>query len=242
MNTARQRQIYELLMTPIYCDKKENVVRRDGGRILTGQTYCRTADEDMSDFAIGFYEILYRNLLNGKKVLDEDGHLTDHDFAGDTMNSFNSIANRTPNAGAKSSQRTPMETWPPYLQEYCQSYHCLANFWLLPMELGRTTVTKLNPFDSMDLFLERWAEDFSGFSKKYPAYLKGIGGMEDFCSVHFLNNGRDASEVKRMYEEGFSELLVRNAMTDIRARAEKISRSEYSDDLWNYFHGLRLIH
>ena len=104
----------------------------------------------MSDFTVGFYEIVYKDLLKCMTLLNGKGELYNAQFAGDTMNSFNTIANFTINAGKSMAKRTPLEEWPEYLKDYRIRYHCLANFWILPMDIGRTS-RKLNKYDSMCL-------------------------------------------------------------------------------------------
>ena len=60
----------------------------------------------MSDFAIGFYSILYKGPLNNNPILDKKTNkLVNNNFAGDTMNSFNSIANCIPESGKKVENR-----------------------------------------------------------------------------------------------------------------------------------------
>ena len=114
----------------IQCNKKEyKTIKRskcqDRDVIKTSQKYIRKNDPDMSDFAIGFYEIIYKDILNGKTILDEKGYLQNKElFAGDTMNSFRTIKRRNPKENI--------------LKKYEYQYHCLANFWLIPMEMGRT--------------------------------------------------------------------------------------------------------
>lgn len=130
MNKAKQ--IRELLLIPISCDKKINGISRKDNRILSGQKYYSSADEDMSDFAIGFYEIIYRDILGNIPILDFRGALHNNEFAGDTMNSFNTIANVTHGAGKSRLQRTPIIEWHEYLREYHMRYHSLQIFGLFP--------------------------------------------------------------------------------------------------------------
>ena len=92
----KEDQIHEILFMPIYCDKKHDKISCEDNKIKTGQKYSSTADEDMSDFAIGFYEIVYKDILNSKPLLEHNGSLCNNEYAGDTMNSFNTIANITP--------------------------------------------------------------------------------------------------------------------------------------------------
>lgn len=92
LDESDRNWLRKILLTPIKCegskvleiDDKHNV-------ILTSDTrYCyQNGDPDMSDLAIVFYKILY-----GKEMLKSDGDFRCHEFAGDTMNSFNSVANQ----------------------------------------------------------------------------------------------------------------------------------------------------
>ncbi|MCI7304021.1 MAG: hypothetical protein MR704_20145 [Clostridia bacterium] len=233
----KQKQVHDILVTSISCNKNYSEIVYEQGKILTGQKYYGAADEDMSDFAVGFYEIIYQDILD-QTILDEKGKFVNKEFAGDTMNSFASIANITSNAGKTNRSRTPKSKWPIYLQNYYETYHCLANFWLLPMNIGRTS-KKLNYYDSMDLFLNRLKQDYSTLSD-YKDYFEKISTFEDYCQKHFVKTGRGKSEILKNYQEGDSENLVKYAMKDIEERASSISISKYADDLWAYFHKLNL--
>lgn len=96
MNEIEEKNIVkQILLTPIKCSKRYKCVQMVDGEIRSPQKYYCTADCDMSDFAVGFYEIIYRdNLLNeNKNILAEYGRFKNKELAGDTINSFNSLAN-----------------------------------------------------------------------------------------------------------------------------------------------------
>ena len=154
-----QEQVYKALMMPIVCDKHGGFGEKRKTEINVGENIIKTTqtywpeyvekrtkklfrykflpDCDMSDFACEFYEIIYRDIFNGLKVVsDTDGNVINKQFAGDTMTTVSLLPKLT------------------------NQYHCLANFWLLPMELGRTSQTKWcktfkdsNVKDFMDRFL-----------------------------------------------------------------------------------------
>lgn len=127
----KQNDARKILLTPIEFGEE---ISFENNRIFTKQTYSGSLDPDMSDLAVGFYGIIY-----GLKILTDSGKLLKKDFAGDTMCFFNTVANRIPEAGRLKKQRTSIENWPAYLQDYYK-YRCLANFWVLPMEVGRTKI------------------------------------------------------------------------------------------------------
>lgn len=152
MDDVKRRQIVEVLLCPIesvkYSGGKIKIWREDNV-IKSTQTYYPykswngkkrqiSLDEDMSDFAVGFYEIIYKSILCGTSIINKDNDgFVDNRFAGDTMNSFETIANLFPEAGNCKKNRTASSLWPEVLQHYKKQYHCLANFWLLPIKIGR---------------------------------------------------------------------------------------------------------
>ena len=180
MEIVQKQQIYELLLMPIVCDdrNRKNLERIDDV-VYTGQKYASTyVDEDMSDYAVGFYEILYKNLLENQSMLNGKGNIIDWEFAGDTMNSFETTANKTPGAGKMRAERTPESEWPDFLRIYKRRYHSLANFWILPVETGRSLNGELNKarraWDYMDRYLTVLREEvkFNGKGRKYHTVLQ----------------------------------------------------------------------
>lgn len=156
----KQEKVEKILLTPIICDKKRNKVVIEDGIIYTGQAYYSKADEDMSNFAVGFYNILYSECLPKDGLLSPKGKLNNCCYAGDTMNSFNSIAKLVDDKTTKG--RGSIDILPDdlkFLKEYYGRYHCLANFWILPACIGRHSA-KMNRYDSMDIFLNILKDDY----------------------------------------------------------------------------------
>lgn len=230
------KEIYNILMTPIVCtEHSEGVpyIEILNSVIKTTQTYWPEyinkytsepfryefkSDCDMSDFACGFYEIIYKDILNGKKVVDEKGNFTDKNFAGDTMTSISKL---------------------PELKE---KYHCLANFWLLPMDIGRTAKNKWckvsednNVDDFMDRFLSLLKCEFKTYEELYESYFNKID-FNDFSEIHFLKN----SYVDDTYDVNKFSDKIDSTTSDIvfqfmKKRATAISNSKYAEELWEYF-------
>lgn len=192
----------------------------------------------MSDFAIGFYEIIYKDNLVENNILHDKGHLINKQFAGDTMNSFNHIANLTPGAGNTKSKRTSQERWPYYLKEYYDKYHCLANFWIIPMRIGRLGA-KLNRYDSVELFINR-IKDEEKILKTYNQYFEKLT-KNNFERLHYIQKIRNEVEVKELYSKRDTESLVKNALNDIDERAKIIAKSKYANELYEYFSRFDLI-
>lgn len=245
----KEDQIREILLMPINCDKKHDRILRVDNKIYTGQKYYSNPDEDMSDFAIGFYDIVYKDILNSNPILKDNCYLFNKEFAGDTMNSFNTTANITLGAGKTCRKRTAEEKWPEYLRNYHSKYHCLANFWLLPMEIGRTIKGALNKStnpvkDYMDRFLEMVHSEirFDGCGREYFRCFKS---WDEFSSKHFLINSYLDQELKvnlySTYNKNRSEDFIEKALEKIKQRAKCIAESKYAEELWHYFNDWQLF-
>ena len=236
----KQKQIYEILLMPIVCtkhsgfeDKKIEVKKRDN-LISATQSYWTeyidkttgkpfrydfSADCDMSDFAVGFYKILYK-----LSIVDNNGNLVDKEFAGDTMTSVSKL---------------------PELKE---KYHCLANFWFIPMELGRKSNSPLSKTsntyqiqDFMDRFLLLVKFKFGDYHKNFGRYFKA-NSFKEFVDKNFLvgsyvDENYDVIE----YSHSIDESTVEHLIDCMKKRAEAIATSRCCDDLWDYFVSLGLI-
>lgn len=221
-------------MTPIrstrYSESKPNI-KKVGSVIETTQTYWPqyidkdTAkpfryefrpDCDISDFACGFYEILYKDILIGRNIVDEDGNFTNKIFAGDTMNT---------GIISKYGRKTKLST---------HQRHCLANFWILPMWIGRDCTKNPHPEHS------KTRKDRNDYMASYLKYVEGnwslllndknVGGYfnkfknsTDFRDKHFIPNNVESEEIQKQLDF-------------IKERAKAISESKYVvEELWEYF-------
>ena len=259
----KQEQVKEILLMPIVCNKSiKGTVRREN-LIYTGQKYCNGTDEDMSYFAVGFYEIIYRNILknenNHRSILNKDKYFFDINFAGDTMNSFNTISKEY----TKNSS-----DWPDYLWKYFEGYHCLANFWIVPMHVGRTSShtpkelrvvskSKNGINDYMDKFLNDYKKNESKYKELYKDYFSEFQDFNDFATQHFLLESYYILEKEEIEEYSNSsnhtlEEIISSMKSKIETRANCISKSESDLDfgdskkvlwkaLWKYFYTLKLI-
>ncbi len=257
----KQRQVYDIMLMPIQNTEYSAgkiVIERKELVIETTQTYYRykkypiNLDADMSDFAIGFYNILYKDILKNNSLLNSDHNVTDDEFAGDTMNSFNMIANRVPEAGKSNLQRTPEHQWPKWLQDYYHKYHCLANFWVLPLEVGRKSdnanFCKMNfankIYDYMDRFLKfhKDQKKWNDFKRTYSKYYENIRNFEEFVDIHFLMGSYvDENYEIIEYSNDKIDKLTEHLLECMQIRAEAIAKSKYCDELWKYFMSCGLI-
>lgn len=201
----QKKRLKIILLAPIEYDKTHiNGFSFDSSRgiILSNQTYIPENsdrvkfDADMSDIAVCFYESLY-NLESEKnkkgKILDGT-RLFDNEFAGDTMNNHKFVARYASDEKA---------------YEWASKYHCLANFWLLPNDVGRTnksngnlckgrairpakTVKNFNAKtkDYMDRFLDQLSDNKAEYEDKFKRYFSifPIDDMSKFGNAHFLND------------------------------------------------------
>lgn len=242
-NIEKQEKVYNFLLTPI---KDFKNIANNKKYITTAQRYKNNFDPDMSDVAVYFYKIIY-----GLDILDNNGWLKDKNFAGDTMCSFNTIANRVKGAGISKKQRTEYKEWPDFLKNYYDFHHCLANFWLLPKQVGRSYPTMKEKYkllsksksgfnDYMDRFLEFLKNDnsFENFITEFELYGKKFGNFKTFVDSHYLR-GEDnfVSEkylVNSFSKSGTPEEIVLSMEKKIRERAKVISsQNELCDKLYN---------
>lgn len=241
LKSEMSNMLQQILLMPIdciSCSNEQIIIKKESGMIKSTQTYYSKLDPDMSDLAIGFYKIIYPEIGS---ILTNNGVLKNCNFAGDTMNSFNSIANITKGAGRSIKERKNISQsdWPPYLRNYFHSYHCLANFWLLPVCIGRKS-KKLNYYDSMDVFLSVLQDEgFKLVFEKHRDYFSWVNDLNDFYKKHFLDAYSVNSKIP--YVEDNSEKLVEQAISRIKDRAIDIANSEYANDLYNYFKSLELV-
>ena len=240
----KQKEVLKILMTPIEVSSRnqgETIIKIKEHVIYSTQTYEGPFDEDMSDFAVGFYEILYNSLLNENKILQQK-KLVNNAFAGDTMNSFNTIANRVPEAGKSRKQRTDKEVWPEYLSNFKDHYHCLANFWLLPMEIGRKSnhsYSKIRCKDYMDRFLNKMSKEYGNVE-----VLNIYGDFEEFKTVHFLEGSYIDAEDGKVFSfsnssKNTAEEVIESMNQKIFKRAEMIANSPISKQLYEYFKNIK---
>lgn len=240
--STNQKKLMEFLLKPIVIKGRKVLIKIDKDCIVSGQKYYGCLDQDMSDVSIAFYEIIYQDCFDNLKLLDSKGYLIDVDkeFAGDTMNTFETIANLVPQAGKSSSLRTDEENWPSFLKQYHSQYLRLANFWLLPSAIGRRS-KKDNYYDSMQLFLHKLSLNFDEYKIKYPKYFKNINNFKQFLELHFLDGLKlNQSQELQSYKFKQADVLISEANKMIKLRAEAIANSKYSEKLYEYFknHGL----
>lgn len=247
MEKWQRAEIYKILLLSITCTKhsgfspnKKMIIEMDKGNIKTTQSYFPqysnpkfnkiNLDCDMSDFACGFYEIIYN-----REIVADNGSFTNKNFAGDTMTSVSRL---------------------PALKD---RYHCLANFWLIPMDIGRTSSWTSNErkqwsktsdvykiYDYMDRFLILLKDNFLEYKKLYPVYFANIETFKDFCDIHLLVNSYvdenyEINEFSSNMKEATSAEISEIAYGFMKKRAEVISQSEYAYKLWDYFTYYKLI-
>lgn len=151
--------------------------------IYSGMSYGHKFDPDMSDVAILFYQAVYG--ISQEELLD----LNNRNFKGDTMN-------------------TSIKYYKTNREEWQKNKYCLANFWILPMDLGRTPVRHLDEngikmckhskigkiHDYMDVFLGKLNENKELYYKLYEEYFNRLGirrnfFIQDMADKHFLGKG-----------------------------------------------------
>jgi len=251
ISDEKRKIVKEILLVPIQCvDDKKSKIEWEGKTILSPQKYwpCKsyekTLDPDMSDFAIGFYEIIYRDLMRNDQLLQNDGTLKSNMFAGDTINSFQIVANMVPEAGRTKKQRTEISMWPEWLKRHYRTYHCLANFWVVPLEVGRKSdnadYCKMNydnkVCDFIDRFLMHHRLYIDKFKKRYSKYYETVNTYDVFEQIHFLDKCCVDEKGKIIdFSQHEAKTIVDSMSEMIEKRATYIAESKYAEDLYVYF-------
>ncbi|MGT2715886.1 hypothetical protein [Streptococcus respiraculi] len=163
---------------------------------------------------------------------------------GDTIHSFNSLANVI--LGDKSkNNRSPIGEWPRELIDYHSKYHCLANFWIIPMCHGRKSA-KLSLYDSLDYYLKKVKNYYSEEVKL--SFIESQEYFEKFTWESFL-------EFHCMSEyEMIDDPLYIYKKRDNKGSLDEIERiydfwenrtsqivKKYNNELYEYFNCLGLI-
>ena len=245
----KQKELYLVLTAPIVIDKKKDKQKngacwcRKGKLIKSGQRYKEDLDEDMCDLAIEFYRALY-----GINILDVYGESINKDFVGDTMN------NPTPFLVMYEKKRCK----PAALKELKEQYHCLANFWILPLEVGRKLGTlakgrKTTYDDFVDRFLIAIMDEKNTaiFNQCYPEYCQffNLEKKEEnthwkiFASAHYIDNvymkkKNGSYDVVVYSKQDSHEEIIKTMLDLINERAINIVESEKHKDLYLVFKSL----
>lgn len=248
-----KEQVRKILLMPIECyvdykGGKLEITKENNEKIMSSQMYYPQyiykdtgkpdrfpnwkPDEDVSDFACGFYEIIYNKVLSGNTIIDAVGNLSDKQYCGDTMTSVSKI---------------------PKLKN---RYHCLANFWILPMHIGHTSSSthydlkkwsKTSNHYKTEDFMDRWLlllkYQFADFKENF-SYFNNFKSFEEFADIHFLKGSYvdDNYDVIQYSDESLkTQDLDKILFGFMETRAEKISASDYADDLWDFFNNYHLF-
>ncbi|MBQ9870792.1 MAG: hypothetical protein IJM27_02580 [Eubacterium sp.] len=232
----KEERIRKLLLMPIVCDKKIDHVYRVDNTIYSGQQYYSNADDpDMSDIAIWFYEKIYSIDQILKKEDNGKYYFKTPCFAGDTMNSY-----RTVSKGADEDNK----------EKWFTEYHCLANFWLLPKDIGRFSphwsdkrcagIAKKGKNEFLDVFLGNYYNRRKDYEQAgLKEYIDKFSSKEDdFKRNHYLPEDVDFSgdsnnkinkmrefikERARIIAEQMCEILYDSILTEFpRIRIGKI--------------------
>lgn len=238
--TYKQIKVKEILLMPIVPDKhlQSGEMSINNGIIHSGQSYIyddgsiSCPDADMSDFAIMFYGIVYRIT-----VLNTENKVLDMNFAGDTMNSYNTVANHI-DKKIKESDEIERKKLNSLKEEWKKRYHCLANFWLIPYSIGRTS-KKWSNSDSLDLFLNavKTGDKIKKRMDNYRGYFlndKFLCNTENFCygkflDIHYLRGYKPFLYKSITYKEKPDE-IIKKMIECIELRADNIVRDSKTDE------------
>lgn len=231
--------VYRVLTIPLAEGKRASKVHFDGAFLQTGQAYRGSRDYDMSDIAVAFYDVFYADILT-EPVL-RDGRFANRLFAGDTMNTFATTANRSGLIGSARRNWTPEAEWPEWLRKYRRNGRCLANFWLVPCEIGRSFIGPLNFLNKMRYardYMDRFLELVKSADFTLP-YFSCFGSWDGFVERHCLGcylNG--ASEVLHFSSSTDAQTIFDEMHWRIRQRAADIASCDRAPALHERFAAL----
>lgn len=237
MLTKGQEQVRDILLMPIESTTQEslNVFIYDG-RIFSSQEY-RGYDPDMSDFAVGFYQIIYRQILKKEYKILKGKMLKNEEFCGDTMNSYTIVTKNKINDKER--------------KEWINKYHCLANFWLLPKHVGHsssyTAKLKLMYYsksknginDYMDNFLHNYLDKYEEYRAVFKDYTKRFTS-KNFGDVHFLEGSYMEKGMVIDFSDEMEDKIIDIIWGKIKNRANLIACKK-GEELYEYFLRLGII-
>jgi len=164
--------VKQFLLMPIEVDKNIDGFYVHNSKIYSGIKYGK-GDPDMSEVAIRFYELLYNfEGVSWSKFNDKKSVFSVEDIMGDTMNSVSRVVPLASEEGIV----------------FKEKYHCLANFWVLPMKAGRKTnqfSKNTPPHGRPSKRIEIFNKDIKDFMDRYLSFLHdGIGADEEMTSYY----------------------------------------------------------
>lgn len=223
----KQRELYEILLLPIHEAKIEGYEIHEN-EIVSGFKYGKMFDADMSNIAVRFYSALYN-------ISEEDLLSKEKSFVkGDTMNS------------SLKYYKTKAEI----NEKWIRQKHCLANFWILPMDIGRTVKglsetevlyckhsRKSKIFDYMDLFLDFLNNNLDYYFQNHASYFEILkvsknNFYEDFSSVHCIKCYYTNSEV-RLIDKAKLKEDYNDWESLLKKRAVEIATSPRWENVYN---------
>lgn len=122
-------------------------------------------------------------------------------------------------------------------------YHSLANFWIIPMKMGRNsrkTVFGVQTQDYMEKFLSEIKNNWSDLKTQDKCYFEKFSDYSEFTEKHFitetdyLESAKDTKGIRSSLEEKIAVKIVSGIIHAIENRAVLLSKSEeYGEQLWN---------
>ena len=227
MIEEKQKELEEILLMPIEKKKGISGFYIENGTIYTSQKYKGQFDYDMSNVAVVFYSILYS--LNPDEIFNND------EFKGDTMNS---------SLKYYKSSLEKKNMWN-------KQRHCLANFWILPKDIGRTVKgltseqkkyckhskeSKLH--DYMDNFLSFMPNNLGYYFSNHKEYFDKLSihkdnFLEDMSSVHYLEDGYIIQNRVLKIDKNIKDGVYDDWNNRLNQRAHLISHSDKWKELYD---------
>lgn len=213
--TDKEKYVYNILLLPIDTitrNKKQPYIKNN--RIQTGEIYIPAGSKmnGALDADMSDIAIKFYETIYSTNILAVDRKPINRNFMGDTMISI-------------------------YKNEI-NNYHCLANFWVLPEDIGRNLKSEFSRgratglADRVDSFLADLKNRKDKYKEAFPDYFEKMGFDEIFYEKHYLINSfvDETNMIIRIYS-------VDKAKEAICNRAAFIAK-ERGEELYNLFQNL----
>lgn len=193
-------------------EKKVKIDFRSG-RISSTQNY-RGRDPDVSDIAMDFYSLIY----NINENLVQNRRLVNTDFCGDTITSYKTLKKKI-----DINQKTD--------EQLRDITHCLANFWLLPMDVGHSSSwtakrhlmhlsKSVKCKDWMPSFLKYYFENINLYKEAFATYTEKFSSEEEeYKKQHYLI-GIDEKKIKSIKD--YTDMYDIRINNMIKSKGNKI--------------------
>lgn len=209
----REQKIADILLMPIEVLTRSKMDRMihfadQNGKIETGMRYIPSGSNSSSlDCDVSDIAMDFYNVIYKKSILEKGKrNIVSNEFVGDTMNSIHKDIN----------------------------YHCLANFWILPLDMGRRIGknSKARMGDRMEFLLLDLKNDYEYYRRLHPDYFDYFVDYDKFCEKHFLEEAYfdDGEFVSTLKKKKVERIIKKRAEAIAKQKLEELEKLFFKSD------------